>query len=285
MLNKIKHKTIFITMLLLILVNSCLYSQRSLHKTPFRESTFDEFAYPNGIRNETFSTRLQNELSFTFPKAKKTTAISYITQDSPKEVVNYYSQLSGQRFFKNEDHFIYIFSEVNGVPACKIEIYPIHYSKIHKEMWPTRIDLCFVSYPITVSFPKGLNRNREELKKKVGRLFYDGELKEDAAMLEMEELGSPDAEVYIVSTKDPFEQVYSFFRRRYGRIYVVPARDGDVFVRDFEFDATHTIHLDQNKKELYIRVEENPLVTDQTGNSQVYHGYTFIKYIFWKNTE
>ena len=55
--------------------------------------------------------------------------------------------------------------------------------------------------------------------------------------------------------------------------------DGEIYTRDFEIDATYS--LPNPDRVLHIRVDENPMITDNKGNSQVYLGYTFIKYIFW----
>ena len=121
----------------------------------------------------------------------------------------------------------------------------------------------------------------EMLEQRVGRFFYAGILKEDVALLDMEEYGS-DAEVFVVETFDDFEDVYQFFRRRYGPFRVRPARDGDLLTRDFEIDISRALSEEDSDKLLYLYVEENPLVVDRNGNSQVYRNKVFIRYVFWK---
>jgi len=248
----------------------------------FKESTFAKFKYPNGVYDEQYTKILEAKVRKRFPRATLVKVASYLTTDDSREVVAYYAQLSGQRFFKENDRFFYVFSDINGQPASKIEIQPIPISALQKKLWPTKVDLIIVSYPIQVTNALNLNRTIDDLRKRVGRFCYEGELREDIAKIEMEDLG-PDAEVFVISTRDPFTKVYRFFRRRYGRIRYLPARDGEIFTRDFEIDATRAVGLDRKKEVLYIRVEENPMITDNDGNSQVYIGYTFIQYTFWKN--
>ena len=268
---------IFAVLLALLIISPFGFAQIN-----FRESTFDQFGYPRGILDEDYTQVLQARSLYSFPKARVNRVLSYITNDDPHDVVNYYSQLCGQRFIKEGDRFIYIFSKVNELPASRIEIYSAPNIRIQRQFWPTRIDLYLVSYPISVSFPQGQNRTLEDLRKLAKRLTYEGALREDVARLEQEELG-PDAIVYVVQTNDSFEKVYRFFRRRYGKLFVRQGRDGDIMVRDFEFDATRAVGLSRDHMELFIRVEENPMATDAQGNSQIYLGYTFIKYRFWRN--
>lgn len=248
----------------------------------FRESTFNDFKYPNGTLDKKYTQILKDRSRYTFPKARVLKVVSYVTQDNPRKVVSYYSQLSGQRFEKQGDLLTYIFSKVNKLPASRIEIYPIPNIRIQKPFWPTRVNLYIISYPVSLSLPQGLNRSIEDLRKRAGRFTYNGIMREDVAKLANEELG-PDAEVYVLSTTDSFEKVYSFFRRKFRSLYVRAARDGNISVRDFEFDATRAVGLNRKEMELYIRVEENPMVTDAKGNSQIYLGHVFIKYKFWKN--
>ncbi len=257
-------------------------SKQDIAQILFRESTFKDFKYPKGTLDEKYTQVLDHRSRYTFPKARVLKVASYVTQDNPRQVVSYYSQLSGQRFEKQGDFLTYIFSKVNELPASRIEIYPIPNMRIQKQFWPTRINLYIISYPISVSLPQGLNRSIEDLRERAGSFTYDGVMREDVARLANEELG-PDADVYILSTTDSFEKVYSFFRRKIRPLYVRAARDGDVSVRDFEFDATRAVGLDRKEQELYIRVEENPMVTDAKGNSQIYLDHVFIKYKFWKN--
>jgi len=205
---------------------------------------------------------------------------SYITTDWPRKVVDYYSQLSGQRFFKYGQFFTYIFSEIDDKPATRIDIYPVPLAKTSRTFWPTRVDLYIVRYPISVDLENGITQNKEELKNKVGRLFFDGTLRIDIALLDMEELGST-AQVYVIETDESFAAVSSFFRRRYGGFHVTAVRDGDVRAFQGEFDATYAVGLDPEEKQLLVNIEENPLVIDRVGNSQIYKGKVFIKYIFW----
>ncbi len=250
----------------------------------FKESTFNEFKYPNGILDQEYTQALQSRSEKLFKNARASRIACYVTQDEAHSVVAFYNRLSGQRFFKKGDRFIYTFSQMYGLPASRIEIYPIPIARLQKEFWPTRIDLVLIHSTVTTRVPSSLKRTLEDLKSKVGNLYFQGTLREDVAMLEMEEAGKG-AEIFVVATNEPFESVYNFFRRKVGRIYLVNARDGDLKVRDFEVDATAALGLDREKQELYIRVEENPVVADMEGNSQHYLGYTFIQYTFWQNSD
>lgn len=250
----------------------------------FRETTFEEFKYPNGVSDSNFVDYLRVREEKKFPKARTMKIMSFITRDDPRTVVAYYTRLCGQRFYKTGDRLVYNFSEINNQYASRIEIYPVKIPRIMQNYWPTRIDIFMISYPITVRPELHLNRTFEDLEKMAGKLAFEGELLEDVAVLEMEELGQ-DSEVFIVATKKSFESVYRFFRNRYGPIRVIPAIDGEMYVRDFDLDATRTLGLYRKNMKLYIRVEENPIVIDRSGNSQVYHGYVFIKYMFWHNVD
>jgi len=250
----------------------------------FRETTFNEFNYPNGILDNDFVEFLSNRERVKFPKARTMRLVSYLTEDDPRTVVAYYSRLCGQRFYKIGDRLIYAFSEINKLSASRIEIYPVKIPRVSSNYWPTRIDLFLISYPVAVRISENLNRTIDDLRAKAGALTYDGVLREDIALLETEELG-PEAEVFIVATDNSFEKVHAFFRRKYGRVRVIPAIDCDVSMRDFDIDATRAAGLNRKEMELYIRVEENPIIIDRSGNSQIYHGYTFIKYVFWRNNE
>ncbi len=249
----------------------------------FRETTFNEFNYPNGTLDNDFVDYLSKREKLKFPKARTMHIASYLTEDDPRTVVGFYSRLCGQRFYKIGDRLIYAFSEINKLSASRIEIYPVKIPRLASNFWPTRIDLFLISYPVAVGESENFKRTLDDLRKKAGSLTYDGELREDIAQLEIEELG-PDAEVFVIATDNSFEKVHAFFRRRYGRVRVIPAIDGNVSMRDFDLDATRAAGLNRKETELYIRVEENPIIIDRSGNSQVYHGYTFIKYIFWHNT-
>lgn len=250
----------------------------------FKEATFDEFIYPDGELDEQFTEIIAKRSAIQFPMARFRKVKSYITLDKPRKVVSYYANLCGKRFQKNGERFTYIFSEINNVPATRIEIYPLEIGRIHHEFWPTRIDLYMIRYPISVDVKLDENRSAESLEQRVGRFFYPGDLKEDVALLDMEEYGN-DAEVFVIETSDDFEDVYEFFRRRYGPFRVRPARDGDLLTRDFEIDVSRSLSEADSDKLLYLHVEENPLVVDRNGNSQVYRNKVFIRYVFWKKSE
>ncbi len=257
-----------------------LTSAQVLAQLPFKESTFNDYAYPKSIKDEQHTRAIRNRASSQFPHARTMMVASYITTDWPRKVVDYYSHLSGQRFFKYGQFFTYIFSEIDNKPATRIDIYPMALAKTSRTFWPTRIDLYLIRYPISVDLEKGITQTKEELKNKVGRLYYDGILRTDIALLDMEELGSG-ATVYVIETDKSFAVVSSFFRRRYGGFHVTAVRDGDVRAFQGEFDATYAVGLNPKEKQLIVNIEENPLVIDRVGNSQIYRDKVFIKYIFW----
>ena len=124
---------------------------------------------------------------------------SYVTLDKPRQVVSHYSNLCGKRFQKYNERFTYVFSEINNTPATRIEIYPIEMGRIHKEFWPTRIDIYLIRYPITVVRDPNEDRSIETLERRIGRFLYPGKLKEDVALLNMEEFGA-DSEVFVIET-------------------------------------------------------------------------------------
>ncbi len=250
----------------------------------FRESTFDEFEYPDSFSDNDFVEYLEKREQVKFPKARTMRIKSFLTRDDPRTVVAHYTRLCGQRFYKVGDRLVYNFSEINRQSANRIEIYPVKIPRVASSFWPTRIDIFLISYPVTVDLPQNLDRSLEDLRKLAGNLTYEGKLEEEVALMEMEELGS-DANVFVVSTQNSFESVYRFFRNRYGTIRIIPAIDGDVYVRDFDFDATRKLGLQRKNMTLIIRVDENPIIIDDQGNSQVYHDHVFIKYMFYYNQE
>lgn len=258
-----------------------LFIVKSPAQTPFKENTFDEYAYPSSILDETYSQIIKERSREQFPNARTLKVASFLTTDSPRNVVSYYSKLSGQRFFKYGNFFTYVFSEIDEKAATRIDVYPVEIAKTYNHFWPTRIDLYIIRYPIRVKFPQGLDQTKEELKNRVGRLYFEGKLRKDIARLDMEEIG-PDAKVYVIETDESFYKVTQFFRRRYGRFEVIQMRDQDMWVRQAEFDASWAVQLKADEIQLVIRIEENPLVIDRHGNSQLYKGKVFIKYIFWK---
>ena len=281
MLRSFLLQSLVITSLALVFAASSGFGQRQIF---FKESTFDEFAYPNGTYDEAHKELIESKAHAQFPNARIFMISSYVTLDEPRTVVSHYSNLCGQRFTKEGDLFTYIFSEIDGTPATRIEIYPMKVSRIHRAFWPTRIDLYIIRYPLTVKPLDDLDHSAEELKERVGRFYYEGELREDVSKLDMEELG-PDAEVYVIDTKDSFDQVHRHFRRRYGAFRVRLASDGNLLTRDFEIDVSHALGPEDRDKDLYVYVEENPIVIDRIGNSQVYRGHVFIKYVFWEKDE
>jgi hypothetical protein len=250
----------------------------------FQESTFKEFAYPNGELDQQFTQMLKRQSFIQFPKAGFRMVASYVTIDKPRRVVSHYSGLCGKRFQKRGDRFTYVFSEMNDVPATRIEIYPIVMGRIHHEFWPTRIDICLIRFPIMIETTLEEGRSAASLEARIGSFYYPGVLREDVALIDMEEFGS-ESEVYIIETEDDFETVYQFFHRQHGSIAVRPARDGNLLTRNFEIDITGALGEEDKDKVLYLYVEENPLVTDRAGNSQVYRGSVFVRYIFWQRSE
>jgi len=248
----------------------------------FRESTFDQFVYQNGVLDQDFVAFLTEQEKLKFPKARTMRIMSFISEDDPRTVVAFYSFLCGQRFYKTGDRYVYVFSEINKQSASRIEIYSVKIPRMANRFWPTRIDIYLISYPVSVQLSDSLNRTMADLKALAGDLtFEEGVLREDIALLEAEEMG-PSAQVFVVATDNSFEKVHAFFRRKYGGFRVIPAIDGDISMRDFDIDATRAAGLNRKDMELYIRVEENPVIIDRSGNSQVYHGFVFIKYMFWQ---
>lgn len=276
-----KHKysvlSYLFAFLMCIAASDVVAMQRQIY---FKETTFKQFAYPNGIADDEYTAIIRKRSAKQFPKAKTHIIKSYISNDKPRTIIEYYTQLSGQRFFKEGDRFIFVFSQITDQPATRIEIYPVPIARIHREFWPTRIDLYVIRYPIVGDMPEQLNRKPDELKKRVGRFFYDGELREDIARLDMEQSG-PGSEIYVIATRDDFEKIYRFFRRKLKSFPVRPARDGDMLTRDFEVDISRAGGVDSAGKDVYVAVEENPVVMDGTGNSQLYRGWVFIRYTFW----
>lgn len=251
----------------------------------FKESTFDQFAYPGAELDEAYTAAILQQSVIQFNKAQDRRVESYVTLDKPRKVVSYYANLCGKRFEKHGERFTYVFSEINGQPATRIEIYPVEIGRIHSEFWPTRIDLYIIRYPLTVDVELEKGRSLETLKERIGRYVYEnGKLMEDIALLYMEELGTK-SEVYIISTDDDFEDVYRFFRRRYGPFSVRPASDGDILTRDFEIDISGALKAEDKDKELHLFVEENPLIADRSGNTQLYRGKVFIRYVFWQKED
>ncbi|MBN1541087.1 hypothetical protein JW992_03005 [candidate division KSB1 bacterium] len=248
----------------------------------FRENTFEKFVYPDAVLDSSYSAAIEFASREQFPQAHNIRAESYVTVATPRTVVSHYMRISRQRFFKQGESFTYIFSESGKKPMSRIEIMPVEIPFVRSEFWPTRINLIMIGLPLSIDESRWLDRSTEDLKARVGRLCYPGELREDIARLEMEQIGT-DGEVYIVATKDAFPKVVSFFQHRLGKIWVIPARDGAIMVRDFEIDATLSAGFDPKEKELHIRAEENPIVSDSEGNSQRVMGYTFIHYVIWDN--
>ena len=251
----------------------------------FKEVNFDSFQYPGAIPDRAATLQHRAEMEALFPRASFLRVGVTFTWDNIRQVVTHFTQMSGQRFDETGDRsYRHVFSHINELPASSIEISPVPIARCQDIYWPTRIVVTMIRYPIASENGVRLQRSLEELEGRISRLCYPGELREDVALVEMEAFG-PEAEVYIVATQDPFHRVYRFFRRRVGRLYVIPAIDGDISTQNFEFDATAAARLNPSEIELYIRVEENPMVTDSDNNSQIYFGYTFIYYTFWRNPQ
>ena len=275
------NKTFLQFLAIVILVSSSATSVLALQRQIyFKETTFEQFGYPNGFVDEEHSAIIREQTNRQFPNARTHIIQSYISNDKPRSIIEYYTMLSGQRFFKEGDHFVFVFSQINDQPATRIEIYPLPIARIHREFWPTRIDLYVIRYPIAGDIPEELDRTDEDLKKRVGRFYYEGLHREDIARLDMEEAG-PEAEVFVIATEDEFERVYRFFRRRFRSFPVRPAQDGDMLTRDFEIDISSYVASENEDKDVFVMVEENPVVIDRTGNSQLYSGWVFIRYVFW----
>ena len=281
MLNGHQTRHWFTWLILLAIWSAPLHAKQIF----FKESTFTQFAYPNGQLDKEYTNWLKQRAREQFPNARASIIESYITMDKPRDVLTHYSALSGQRFLKKEDRFIYVYSQLGERPATRIEIYPVPIARINQAFWPTRVDLHIIRLPLNPNIPVTLEQDPDNLKGRTGRYFYpNGELREDVAIIEMEELG-PSAQVYVLATSDDFEKVYRFFRRRYGGIPLRMPSDGDMLTRDFEIDLTRALGEEDAEKVLYVRVEENPVVVDRSGNSQLYRDWVFITYTFWEVEE
>ena len=272
----------------LILIVCCrLSAQKSdePRQLYLKETTFRAFAYPNGNLDQPYTDLLVNYSRRQFPEASEILVESYITADKLRPVVLYYGKLCGQRFSQMGNHFTYIFSEIDGKPAARVEICPMEIGRIHREFWPTRVNLYLIRKPIVAGPDQQLNRSIDDLQKRIGNYCYtNGILHEDVARLEWQEYGA-DSEVFVIDTKDDFETVHLFFRRLYGAFFVRMAMDGDLFTRDFEIDISHALGAADMDKDLIVNVEENPIIIDKENNSQFYRGHVFIKYVFWKKSE
>jgi hypothetical protein len=274
---------LFFVLFLAAPVISVLALQRT--QVFFNKSTFEQFAYPDAELDEAHTNAIKQQSMVQFKKARERLVKSYVTLDKPRKVVSYYANLCGKRFQKRGERFTYVFSEIDGQPATRIEIYPAAMGKMHREFWPTRIDLYIIRYPLTVDIELEEGRSLERLEERIGRYVYEnGSLKEDIALLYTEELGS-DSEVFVIETDDDFQTVYNYFRRRHGGIRVHTASDGDLLTRDFEVDISRALGPDDQDKELHLFVEENPLIADPTGNALLYNNKVFIRYVFWKKKE
>ncbi len=253
-------------------------------KAPFfNPSTFDQFIYPGARLDSIYSKMLLTRIRDRFPEARAIKVKSLLTGDQPAKVILHYTRMTGQPFNHSGGRYIRSFATKDGYPLSRIDISSVPIPHLSESFWPTRIDLVLTILPIDHEDWTCKVLSKQELKSKAGRLLYDGKVFKDITLNEQVDLGSR-ARVLVIGTKDPFYNVLLFFRRRIRRrIRVIPAREGDLYVRDFEVDATASAGLDRSREELHIRVEENPLVIDQNGNSQNYLGWVFIKYILWNN--
>lgn len=253
-------------------------------KAPFfNPSTFDQFMYPDARLDSVCSKKLSTRIRDRFPEARTITVKSLLTRDQPAKVILHYTRLTGQPFNHRDGRFIRSFAKKDGYPLSRIDVSSVPVPYLSEDYWPTRIDLVLTILPVDHQGWTHKTLSRQELKSKAGRLVYDGQVFKEVTFNEQVDLGSQ-ARVLVIGTQDPFYNVLLFFRRRIRRrIRVIPARDGDLYVRYFEVDATGSAGLDRSREELHIRVEENPLVIDQNGNSQNYLGWVLIKYILWNN--
>jgi len=278
MINRIFVVTARASRLLCWMVIS-VFATAAVAQGEFSEKTLDLFTYPNAQMDQATAQALAEKLRQTYPQALDIHCRSMITLDPVLTVVSHYAISTGRRYRMEGDRFVFPFKTRDGEATDRIEIFSQPQPRMDASLWGTRIQLVVIEFPLMPG-DASLLRSADDLKKLAGRLLYDGQLREDVAALRLDELGK-DAQVLIIDTQDPFETVYQFFRRRHGRLRLIPARSGDLMTRDFEFDATRTVGLQKLDKVLYIRVQENPVVTDQEGNSKTLLDHTLIQYTFW----
>ncbi len=240
---------------------------------------FSQFLYPGAKPDPVAIKSLDQKILTTFPNAKPLKLTSLVTDVAWQKVVAYYTILTGIPFRQVGSHFLFTFTHRNGVPVDYIEVCPIEILRSSTDFWPARINLVLLSFPLqsVAISPQPASTTFHPL---IGRLWYPGTVRDDLATLKMDELGN-DAQVVVMVTDDAFEKVYAFFRKNYGRIYIVNGRRGDVMERDFEFDASNALATRKQGKELHIRVDENPLLVDREGNSERLQGKCLIQYILW----
>ncbi|MBN2357231.1 hypothetical protein JXO59_14035 [candidate division KSB1 bacterium] len=255
---------------------SCTYGQIS-----FSKHTFDRFIYDHA-QIDTLATRLlKTQLMDQNPGASNVRCLSLISSESSMKIISHYAILTGRRYEIIDGRFIFPFKRRKRKITDRLEIFSQAIPKVSSVYWPTRINLILFDFPM-MEARSVLSQSVQNLRDMAGRLYYDGELREDIAAIAMDELGEG-AQVLVVDTRNSFDHVYRFFRQRYGRIRIIPAFSGDVMERDFEIDVTSALGLNRGQVELHIRALENPLVTDREGNSFRYIGHVFIQYTFWMN--
>jgi len=266
----------------LIIILFCLVLTQwitSLAQSVLSPENFSQFLYPGAKPDPVAIKFLDQKILTDFPHAKPLKLTSLVTDIAWQKVVAYYTILTGIPFRQVGSHFFFTFTYRNGIPVDYIEVCPIEILRSSTDFWPARINLVLLSFPLqgVAHPPQPASTTFRPL---IGRLWYPGTVRDDLATLKMDELGS-DAQVVVMVTDDAFEKVYSFFRRNYGRIYIVNGRRGDIMERDFEFDASNALATRKKGKELHVRVDENPMLVDREGNSEYLQGKCLIQYILW----
>ncbi len=269
------HARVVVLCLLIICAEGRTGSAQKL-LTP---ETFQEFLYPGAKPEPAAIKALDQKILTTFPDARPVKLTSLLTPTAWQKVVAYYTIMTGLPFRQIGPRFYFIFSSRNGIPTDYIEVCPIQILRGSSDFWPARINLVLLSFPLAGLTPAS-QPTTSELKPLTGRLWYPGQTRNDLAALKNHELGAG-AQVLIILTEDSFDKVYSFFRRNYGRIYIVNAHREHFSERDFEFDASSALSTRRHGKELHIRVEENPLLVDREGNSERLLGKCLVQYTFW----
>ncbi len=266
--------------LLLVLLATILLAQPVPQPLKLLPSTWKEYQYAAAMDDSAYTRWLIGHLRRAYPSSQRLQAKSMVTTHSLSQVLTHYALLSGRLCDKEGDRFVFAFSRWDEKPASRVEVFQENLPRLAASSWPVRINLVLMEFPLAPAAVE-LNRPMSQVRSRLERLFYNGRLREDIASIKAEELG-PDAEIYVIETTDPFEQVYNHFRSRSGRrIYVVQGRQGELSTRDFELDVTRVLRNTAKDGELILRVDENPTVIDSQGNSRQFLDRVFIQYIFW----
>jgi len=265
---------------LLSLLAGALSAQPVPQPLKLLPSTWKEYQYAAAKDDSAYTRWLIGYLRATYPSSQRLQAKSMVTTHTLSQVLTHYALLSGRLCDKVGDRFVFTFSRWDEKPASRVEVFQENQPRLVSSTWPVRINLVLLEFPLAPAAVP-LNRPLSQVRSKLERLFYNGRLREDIASIKAQELG-PDAEIYVIETSDPFEQVYNHFRSRSGRrIYVVQGRQGELATRDFELDVTRVLRDNKDGSELILRVDENPTVMDSQGNSRQFLDRVFIQYIFW----